>query len=137
MSLGWRFDFAHEGGDIGAAQRSAAAQPRMVSGEALVRQALMLLLSTRPGERVMRPDWGCALDRVLFQPNDGATAGLAIHYVREAIARFEPRVAVLDIDATSRPAEPAIIALNLLYRHKASGQAETLSVDIDLDGSRA
>ncbi len=52
-----------------------------VSGDASVRQSLMLLLATLPGERVMRPDYGCPLHRIVFAPNDATTAGLAIHYV--------------------------------------------------------
>ena len=61
--------------------------PELVDGVEAVRQAVLLLLSTRPGERVMRPDYGCDLHRVLFAPNDDTTAGLAIHYVRAAVAR--------------------------------------------------
>ena len=43
----------------------------------------------------MRPDYGCELHRLVFSPNDDTTAGLAIHYVRRALERWEPRVEVL------------------------------------------
>ena len=56
----------------------------MVEEHASVRQALLLLLSTRPGERIMRPNYGCNLHRLVFAPNDQTTAGLAIHYGAEA-----------------------------------------------------
>ena len=55
-----------------------------------VRQALFLLLSTTPGERLMRPGYGSRLHRLVFAPNDDTTAGLAIHYVRQAIAAGSP-----------------------------------------------
>ena len=67
--------------------------------EASVRQAILLLLSTRPGERVMRPTYGCDLHRLVFSPNDDTTAGLAIHYVRQALERWEPRIEVIRLDA--------------------------------------
>ena len=53
----------------------------MIAGDAAIRQSIILLLTTTPGERVMRPDYGCPLHRLMFQPNDATTAGLAIHYV--------------------------------------------------------
>ena len=67
----------------------------MVEDDASIRQSLLLLLSTSPGERVMRPDYGCSLRRLVFAPNDDTTAGLAIHYVRQAVERWEPRVEIL------------------------------------------
>ncbi len=71
-----------------------------------VRQALLLLLSTRPGERVMRPDYGCDIHRLLFSPNDDTTAGLAIYYVQQAIDRWEPRIDVLRLDAGRAQTSP-------------------------------
>jgi phage baseplate assembly protein W len=70
-----------------------------VADEDAIRQSLMLLISTSPGERVMRPEYGCDLSRLVFSPNDDTTAGLAIHFVRQAVERWEPRVEVLSVDA--------------------------------------
>jgi phage baseplate assembly protein W len=78
----------------------------MVEGHASVRQAVLLLLATVPGERVMRPDYGCDLHRLMFLPNDATTAGMAIHYVRQALERWEPRVEILRLDANRSEAEP-------------------------------
>ena len=49
----------------------------MVQYNDSIRQAILLLFSTRPGERVMRPDYGCDIHRLVFSPNDDTTAGLA------------------------------------------------------------
>lgn len=70
-----------------------------VADDDAIRQSLMLLISTSPGERVMRPEYGCDLSRLVFSPNDDTTAGLAIHFVRQAVERWEPRVEVLSVDA--------------------------------------
>ena len=70
----------------GGSALTAAGGLAMVHGDEAIRQAIMLLLvSTVPGERLMRPDYGSHLHRLLFAPNDQTTAGLAIHYVRQAL----------------------------------------------------
>lgn len=105
-----------------------------VSGRDSVRQALLLLFSTRPGERVNRPEYGCSLHRVLFSPADDTTAGLAIHYVRQAVARWEARVDVLDVDAFPAPEEPERLEVRLTYRIRATGDVDELAVDVPLAG---
>ncbi len=105
-----------------------------VADRAAVRQALLLLLSTRPGERVMRPGYGCDLFKLVFWPNDDTTAGLAIHYVRQAVLRWEPRVDRLEVDATRNPDDPARLDITLAYRVRSTGEPERLSVQLDLEG---
>lgn len=108
----------------------------MVEGESSVRQAILLLLATRPGERVMRPHYGCHLHRLVFSPNDDTTAGLAIHYVRQALERWEPRVDVIDLDATRSPDKPGLLEITLAYRVRATLQTERLAYAFDLTGER-
>jgi phage baseplate assembly protein W len=103
-----------------------------VDGDEAVRQAIVLLLSTRAGERVMRPGYGSLLHRLVFAPNDATTAGLAIHYVRQALERWEPRVEVLDVDAGADPARPEQLVVELRYRVRASQTATTLTVPVAL-----
>lgn len=114
----------------------------VVEGDACVRQSILLLLSTSRGERVMRPDYGCDLHRLVFSPNDATTAGLAIHYVRSAIERWEPRARVLRVDAGRRlftgPGLGGIEDLDarldvvLDYQVRRSGRADRLTVGLDL-----
>ncbi len=106
----------------------------MIAGDALVRQAIHLLLTTRRGERVMRPDFGCELDRLLFLPNDPTTAGLAIHYVGQAIQRWEPRIEILDLDAFPDPRDATRLEISLEYRVAASGTEDALNVSMSLAG---
>ncbi len=111
----------------------------MVEGVASVRQAILMLLATRPGERVMRPHYGCNLHRLVFSPNDDTTAGLAIHYVRRAIERWEPRIDVIHLDATRPEGEAAsgLLEISLEYRVRATQQTERLAYAFDLTGERA
>lgn len=62
---------------------------QMVDGSNAIRQSILMILSTVPGERIMRPDYGCELYKLTFSPNDETTAGLAIHYIKKAITKWE------------------------------------------------
>ena len=97
-----------------------------------IRQALRLLLTTRPGDRVMRPTYGCALDQLLFEPNDDTTAGLALHFVRQAIALWEPRVEVLHLDAAPSDSDPPRLDIHLEYRVVGSRMRDHLHLTVPL-----
>jgi phage baseplate assembly protein W len=104
----------------------------MVEGDAAIRQAILLLISTSPGERVMRPAYGCDLRRLAFAPNDDTTAGLAIHYVRTAIERWEPRVEIVFLDAGRDPVNPERLDIELQYRVRATRRVDQLRVALEL-----
>ena len=109
----------------------------MAKGEAAVRQALLLLLSTSPGERVMRPTYGCDLRRLIFSPNDYTTAGLARHYVRRAIERWEPRVRILKLDARPDPEVPTQLLIFLEYEVLTSRRSDHLAFALNLTAEAA
>ncbi len=115
-------------------QISARGRVEMVEGDQSIRQSILLLLSTSPGERVMRPEYGCHLRRLVFAPNDETTAGLAIHYVRRAIDQFEPRVEIVDIDATRDPQAPEILVIVLEYRVRTTRRTEIIAYPVELAG---
>jgi Bacteriophage baseplate protein W len=136
----WRFlhpDFDRSAVDTGVAAASglqvdAGGRVELVQGPAAVRQGLLLLLSTTPGERVMRQEWGCDLQQLVFAPNDDTTAGLAIHHVRQAITRFEPRVVLLSVDAHRVEDEPGQLEIVVEYRLKTTLELDRLSFRLDL-----
>lgn len=102
-----------------------------------IRQAIMILLSTRPGERVMRPEYGCPLHRLVFEPNDAATAGLAIHYIRTALARWEPRIEIMSLRAApdaETDADSGRMSVFLEYRVRATNEISRLQFNMDLQG---
>lgn len=109
----------------------------MVHKHESLRQAILVLLSTRPGERVMRPDYGCDLNRLMFMPNDATTHGLAIHYISRALTRWEPRIDILLLDADSNEIDPARVDIVLEYRVRSTGHGERLSIAYNLMGSEA
>ncbi|MGK6320285.1 GPW/gp25 family protein [Sphingomonas sp. DT-204] len=107
----------------------------MVDDHEAVRQAILMLLTTTPGERVMLPDYGCPLHRLMFAPNDATTAGLAIHYVREAIRRWEPRVEIVRLDAGPDDDSAGRLLIELVYRLRRTDRADSLTVAVDLQGA--
>ena len=110
----------------------------LLQGNEAIRQSIMILLSTRPGERVMRPDYGCPLHRLAFEPNDAATAGLAIHYIRAALSRWEPRIEILSLAAApdaAGDAEQGRLVIQLNYRVRATSEVVEMQIDLDLQGS--
>jgi Bacteriophage baseplate protein W len=135
QTRGWRFRVpaydAPEDAPIGLVVDPAGGIDTVSDDEA-IRQSLLLLISTRPGERVMRPEYGCDLYRLVFSPNDDTTAGLAIHFVRQAVERWEPRVEVIRVDANRDPDEETRLAIVLDYRVRATLRADTLVVGVDL-----
>jgi uncharacterized protein len=131
----WRFRVppydAPPGEPVGLVMDPAGAIDTVADDEA-IRQSLLLLISTRPGERVMRPEYGCDLSRLVFSPNDDTTAGLAIHFVRQAVERWEPRVEVLHVDANRDPEEATRLEIVLDYRVRATLRGDTVVVGVDL-----
>jgi len=107
----------------------------LVDHEASVRQAILILLTTRPGERVMRPQYGCMLHTLTFAPNDDTTAGLAIHFVRQALERWEPRIRIVRLDATRSPETPGLLEIYLEYLVIATNRTEQIVVPVILSGS--
>jgi len=135
--VAWRF--IHPDLDVGGRAPGLQAAPTghlaTVAEDASVRQAVLLLLTTSPGERVMRPDYGCNLRSLLFSPNDDTTAGLAMHYVRQALQRWEPRIDVIAVDASADRNDPSRLDILLDYRVRATGWTERVTIPVDLAGN--
>lgn len=121
--------------ELGAPGLRLTSQGRLatVTEAASIRQALLLLLSTRPGERVNRPNYGCHLFRIAFAPNDDTTAGLAIHYVTRAVEQWEKRIDILAVTAGSPPDDPSLLEVRLTYRVKLTQDEDELAVAVPLD----
>jgi phage baseplate assembly protein W len=130
----WRFahpdfDTVEDSCGIG---NSSTGGIEMVADHAAVRQSILLLLSTTPGERVMRPNYGCDLQRLVFSPNDATTHGLAIHYVRQALQRWEPRIEILRLDASANQEDPGRMDIMLEYRMRKTAGRENMMISVSL-----
>ena len=88
-------------------------------GEESIREAIWIILATAPGERVMRPDFGCGLHHLVFAVNEAATLGQVKKDVREALVRWEPRIEVLDVD-TEVKGRGEVLLINIHYRVRST-----------------
>ncbi len=105
-----------------------------VGDAAVVAQALRMLLRTAPGERVMRPEYGCDLRRYLFAPNTVATRRLIAEEITRAISAFENRVQLTSVDVTANEVEPAAVDIFVRYTLVRTGQPQTLADRFRLEG---
>ena len=71
---------------------------RMSSDRTEIEEAISIILGTSPGERVMRPTFGCRIHELVFAPNTPETLGLARRFVEEALGMWEPRVDVVSTE---------------------------------------
>jgi phage baseplate assembly protein W len=91
-------------------------QIAMAEHEEGIRQAIWTLLATAPGERVMRPDFGCGIHDLVFAPNTPGTAGRVAGAVRQALLRWEPRIDLQDVQVAPKPGEPNALLIYIAYR---------------------
>lgn len=78
-------------------------------------RSIRIVLMTAPGERVMRPQFGCRIWDLLFEPVTPNLLGLIAVAVRDALAQWEPRVDVEDVTPVPDPDEPALIRIAVSY----------------------
>ncbi|MET8211301.1 MULTISPECIES: GPW/gp25 family protein [unclassified Streptomyces] len=99
-----------------------------------IQESIRIILETQYGERVMRPDFGCNLKRLLFAPNNEATASLARYYVEEGLTRWEPRIDILDVTVTN-DGVGAALRIDISYRVRATGAADQVVHPFPLERS--
>ena len=93
---------------------------RLTSEEEAVRNSIFMILSTAPGERLMRPEYGCGIHELVFQPNTSSLRGAVQNRVRESLVRWEHRIDVLDIRAEANPQAGHQLLIRVDYRIRSN-----------------
>lgn len=83
--------------------------------EADIREAIRIILGTAKGERVMRPEFGCDIHDHVYSAASPATLNLIESSVREALVRWEPRIDIEAINATTASDDPNRILIEIEY----------------------
>lgn len=99
---------------------------RLTEGPADMDRSMAVILSTAPGERLMRPEFGCKIWDLVFEPVTANLLGLMAQAVREALAQWEPRAEVEDVTPTADPEDPTLVRINITYRIKATNDRRNL-----------
>jgi uncharacterized protein len=111
-----------------------AGQVRLTAGgEESIRQSIWTILGTAPGERVMRPDFGCGIHDLVFGVNSAGTAGAVAAAVREALSLWEPRIDVLDVYAAPDARQVDLLLVEINYRVRSDNSRFNLVYPFYLD----
>lgn len=101
-----------------------------LTNEQAVLESVKNLISTELGERIMYPDYGCALSQYLFEPLDTVTSALIKRNIINSIGKYEPRVENLAITIIEQPDLNSYI-INISFNMKTSNRVLTLAIDLN------
>ena len=91
-----------------------------------IEEAIRIILGTPIGERRMRPGFGCAIHDLTFASNDPTTHGLIRYHVQDALARWEPRIALVGVHVGVDDDEPGRVTIEIEYVLRATNERRNL-----------
>lgn len=115
LGKGWAFPVATQGGRV-----------LMASDATDIEQAILIILQTAPGERVMLPSFGCRINELVFAAGNATSVSLAQLYVKQALDRWEPRIVVTQVAAGIDPKTPNCLTISVSYVIRTSNQPGNL-----------
>jgi phage baseplate assembly protein W len=89
-------------------------------------ESIRLILGTTPGERPMRPEFGCAIHDYVFAPADATTGGRIKSAVEAALERWEPRIDVLEVSVDREMSDPTLLMIDIVYRARGTNDPRNL-----------
>ena len=95
-----------------------------------IRQSLHLLLSTRRGERLMRPEYGCDLAQFAFESVNYSLISRITNEISQAIAAFEPRVEQVELSADGSGESSGALIINISYIVRENAHEQSLSFEL-------
>ena len=107
-------------------QTNAIGGVALVTREREIQEAIRLILGTAPGERPMRPEFGCRISEHVFAPANATTAGQLSYDVRAALDRWEPRVDVDDVEVTFDAVDSGVLYIDITYRIRGTNDPRNL-----------
>lgn len=104
----------------------ASARIALSSDEHEIEESIRLILATAPGERPMRPEFGCAVHDYVFAPADATTAGAIGDAVRTALRFWEPRIDVTGVAVTFDSTDAGVLLIDVGYAIRGSNDPRNL-----------
>jgi len=121
-----RKDFLGRGWSMPVELDPRTGQVASVAYEDDIRQSILIILETTPGERVMRPNFGCGIHELVFTALDSTTIQRIRSVVEEAMRRCEARIEVLGVDVDEAATEEGKLLVELEYRVRKTNQVGNL-----------
>jgi uncharacterized protein len=115
----WPFQVA------GSAAAEASGPLALSRYDELIRESILLILGTTPGDRLMRPDFGCGIHTLAFGTRDAGSKAQIDQAVRRSLIEWEPRIHVTDVTVEAPPGE-ARFDITVSYRVRATNTAFNL-----------
>jgi phage baseplate assembly protein W len=116
IGAGWRFPLHTD-------QTGSIA---LVTRQRKIEESIQLILATAPGERPMRPEFGCAINDFVFAPADAATAGQLAFEVRAALDRWEPRIDIVDVAVRFDAVDQGTLYIDIRYLVRGTNNPRNL-----------
>ena len=91
-----------------------------------INRSIQIVLMTAPGERVMRPEFGCRIWELLFEPVTANLLGLIAEAVRDALAQWEPRIDVAEVEPIPDDRDHGLVRVWVSYRIRATNDHRNL-----------
>ncbi len=91
-----------------------------------IEESIRLILATSPGERPMRPEFGCAVHEHVFAPADATTAGAIAYAVRVALERWEPRIDLQDVVVRFDEVDRGLLYIDVRYAVRGANDPRNL-----------
>ncbi|MFJ7156315.1 GPW/gp25 family protein [Streptomyces sp. NPDC101118] len=98
----------------------------LVGGDVEIEESMRLILGTAPGERPMRPQFGCAIHDFVFAPADAATAAHIAYEVRLSLERWEPRIELVDVAVTFDSGDEGTLYIDVRYALRGTNDPRNL-----------
>lgn len=108
------------------APEPATGRLRERSGEEDIREAVGIILGTRKGERVMRPEFGCRIHEYVFGTMDYDTLRQMEGAVTEALILWEPRIEEIQVRADPDSDRDGTVLLTVAYRVRSTNNQYNL-----------
>ncbi|KFA94826.1 GPW/gp25 family protein [Archangium violaceum] len=108
-------DFLGRGWSFPVMLDTGSGQIAMSQEEEKIRQSIWLILSTAPGERAMRPDFGCGIHALVFENIGAGTRGRLASEVTQALTLWEPRIELDGVDVRPDADEPGRLLITVTY----------------------
>ena len=102
--------------------------------EESVRQQIRVILSTRPGEQLMRPEFGAGLEDYVHEPGTLTTRRRIRDAVAGSLKRWEPRIHLDRVEVWEVEGEPGQVRVEIGYRLRRTGAARQLGLVMETGG---
>ena len=91
-----------------------------------IKEAILIILKTEPGERVMEPEFGCGIYEYVFSTINISNLMLMEESVKKALLIYEPRIEVNQVKASPDYQENGLVLISIDYTVSSTNERQNL-----------